>query len=387
MSKNIKGAAFFEAGSWYHRTKKLNADGSTSYSKKGGFSSAAEAEISYAKCEEEYRLAYRNLKASPALDMNLSDYLEYWLDNIFRQRVENSTYSLSRYVLDILIMPEIQYSIKLKNVTSSYLDSLLEKVSVKSASAGNKSREFLNMAFKDAVEHEYIHRNPVIATKPYRRKKPNVVVVDKAGIRALLSQAADSSWYLEILFALFMGLRKGEINGLKFSDYDEVTGIISISRQITTNPLISEDGKSVKAYKVSEKDPKTENSFRTLKVPKVVMVELGKRKEKIEIDKGRLGSQYNNRNYISCRDNGLPHSASAMNTALTKICQRAGLPHLTVHGLRHMYATILLEQGIPLVKVSALLGHSSVHTTFEYYCEVMDEQGRIIGFMNDSFAV
>jgi site-specific recombinase XerD len=50
-----------------------------------------------------------------------------------------------------------------------------------------------------------------------------------------------------------------------------------------------------------------------------------------------------------------------------------------------MYATILTEQGVPLMKVSALLGHSSIHTTFEYYCEVMDEQERIISFMNDSF--
>lgn len=40
---------------------------------------------------------------------------------------------------------------------------------------------------------------------------------------------------------------------------------------------------------------------------------------------------------------------------------------------------------MPLVKVSALLGHSSIHTTFEYYCEVMDENERIINFMNDSF--
>lgn len=58
---------------------------------------------------------------------------------------------------------------------------------------------------------------------------------------------------------------------------------------------------------------------------------------------------------------------------------------MTVHSLRHMYATILTEQGVPLVKVSALLGHSSIHTTFEYYCEVMDEQERIMSFINDSF--
>jgi site-specific recombinase XerD len=50
-----------------------------------------------------------------------------------------------------------------------------------------------------------------------------------------------------------------------------------------------------------------------------------------------------------------------------------------------MYATILLEQGVPLVKISALLGHASVTTTFEYYCDQMDENAKIIGFMNQTF--
>ena len=40
-----------------------------------------------------------------------------------------------------------------------------------------------------------------------------------------------------------------------------------------------------------------------------------------------------------------------------------------------MYATILMEQGVQLPKISALLGHESVNTTFEYYCEIMDEEG------------
>ena len=50
-----------------------------------------------------------------------------------------------------------------------------------------------------------------------------------------------------------------------------------------------------------------------------------------------------------------------------------------------MYATILIEMNVPLVKISALLGHSSVHTTFEYYCEVMDENENILAFMNNAF--
>jgi len=48
-----------------------------------------------------------------------------------------------------------------------------------------------------------------------------------------------------------------------------------------------------------------------------------------------------------------------------------------------MYATILMEQGVQLPKISALLGHESVNTTFEYYCEIMDENEKIADFMNN----
>lgn len=65
--------------------------------------------------------------------------------------------------------------------------------------------------------------------------------------------------------------------------------------------------------------------------------------------------------------------------------KRNGFPHLTVHSLRHMYASILLEQGVPLVKISALLGHSSIHTTFEFYCETMNDEDSIRDFMNMKF--
>ena len=54
MAKN-KSPAFYEAGSWYHRIKVLQEDGTTKYSKKGGFATAKDAEESYKSYEKQYQ--------------------------------------------------------------------------------------------------------------------------------------------------------------------------------------------------------------------------------------------------------------------------------------------------------------------------------------------
>lgn len=380
-----KGVAFFERGSWYHRFKLFQEDGTTRYSKKGGFESAKAAEQSYRKYEAEYKKAYRAYHAASIKDLDLKEYLVFWLDEIYRARVENTTYMLASYVIYDLLFPNMEHGIKLRHMNVEYLDSLLEEASKSCVSAGNKCRELLNVAMKDAVADGFIHRNLVQETKPYRRKKPKIVVLGKEKMKLFLEKASDTNWYLEILLGLFMGLRKGEISGLKFSDIDVENRTLRVERQITADPYVEKGGSKIVKYRLSEKEPKTMNSYRVLRVPEVIMDEILKRKRQNDLKKEKFGKNYIDNDYLSCAENGAPHSASALNNALTKLCSRNGLPHLTVHSLRHMYATILTEQGVPLVKVSALLGHSSVHTTFEYYCEVMDENEKIIGFMNDSF--
>ena len=74
-----------------------------------------------------------------------------------------------------------------------------------------------------------------------------------------------------------------------------------------------------------------------------------------------------------------------MNKELYVLCERNLLPHITVHGLRHMFATILLERGVSIAKISGMLGHSSVHTTFEFYLDIMDADEKIMEFMNKEF--
>lgn len=383
-----KSKSFFENNSWYHRTKELLEDGTIKYSKKGGFATSKEADKSYDQYEAAFKKAYRAYHIAHQIngEMMLKDYLIYWFEDVFSPRVEATTRMVGAYALYNLILPCMEYDIKLKYTNTDYLDDLLKLIAKATKSAGNKGREFLNMAMKEAVIDGYITSNPVTATKPYKRGKPKIIILSKARIKILLKAAKKTNWYLEILLALFCGLRKGELLGLKFSDFDFEQNTVYVNRQLVANPLIKKGSKShVDEYNLIERDPKTENSFRLLRVPEVVMQEVKKRKRLVDSNRAKYGSLYEDNDYVSCQKTGQPHSLSAMNIALGKICRQNALPAISVHGLRHMYATILLELGVPLIKISALLGHNSIHTTFEYYCEEMDENEKIMDFMNNAF--
>lgn len=384
-----KGAVSFNGSSWSHPIKVLQEDGSTKYLKRAGFKTKEEAETSCQNYEEQYAESVKAYQLNHVVDRDIGtiEYLKYWFEDIFSLRVQSSTRMVEAYVLYDLILPVFEQDVKLQLFNSEFVDALLHRVSAICESAGNKSREFLNMAMKEAVVQGYIDKNPITASISYPRKQPSVTILGKERIKEFLSVAQHNYWYLEILLALFCGLRKGEIQGLKFSDFDMEQETVSIERQITSNPIIPKGQSKILKYRIVEKPPKTPNSFRVIHVPKPILEEVRQRKNKQESLKRELGEEYIDNDYVSCQENGIPHSVTAFNTALTKLCKRNGFPHITVHGLRHMYATILLEQKVSIKKISALLGHASVHTTFEYYCDQMDENEKIIGFMNDVFIV
>lgn len=221
-----KSVAFFERGSWYHRTKVLQDDYTVSYGKKGGFSTKEEAEESYKIYEEEFlkQSAIHNVRAEQ--DVFLSDYLIFWFESIFKKKPIENTYMLGiAYMVYDLIVPYLKQNdsnidIKLKLINVTYFDSILGELSKQTKSAGNKCRECLNLAMSDALANRYINYNPMPETKQYKRNKPKVKVIKKEELKQLLHYAQFDNWYLEILLGAFCGLRKGEIIGLKFDDFD-----------------------------------------------------------------------------------------------------------------------------------------------------------------------
>ena len=382
MAKN-KSKAFYYKGSWYHRTKFLRKDFSMGYSKKGGFKTQKEAEESYERMHKEFEENKR--KRNPCTDKNilLADYLNYWFNRVHIPTVDSATRMVEEITLNCYIQPHVD-DIQLRLCNTGYFDRLLKAASLHTKSAGNRCRELLNTAMRNAVQEGYLTENPIEFTKHYPREKHNATILTRDEIRRLLLEMRSTNWFLETLLALFCGLRRGEIFGLKFSDFDTENETVTINRQTSEEYFFDENGKRI-GQRPAEKPPKTENSYRTMRIPKVIFEELEIRRNRIIKDKNTLGSAYHDHGYISCREDGEPHTLPSFYGALKRACIRAGVPRVSVHDLRHIYATILLEQGVSLVKISGLLGHASIHTTFEHYCHVMEDDRRITGYLNKTF--
>lgn len=380
-----KSVAFFERNSWYHRKKTLTECGKVKYGKVGGFKTSEEAEANYYKCLEEFKEQYRTFYGDTLKgDMNFKDYLLYWLENVYSKTHDSVTILGISYAVHYLIIPNIPYDIKLRLVTVNMLDEILLKVKDYSKYSAITARCALSNAFKDACSLNFISKNIADSITKYPREKAKIRVLNKQQLVIFLEAAKKTNWYLEILLGLFCGLRRGEILALKDTDFDFDNETVFIQRQLGVYCKLNHRTVKILDYNIIEKDVKTVNSIRKLKVPHIIIEEVKKRLQIINYQKEHC-SHYNDNHYISCQENGDCHGLASLYTVIVQICKRCSLPKITVHSLRHMFATILLESGVPLEKVSKVLGHASIHTTFEYYCDTFEDKENILAFLNDTF--
>lgn len=384
-----KSVAFFENGSWYHRTKVLQEDYSVKYGKKGGFATKEEAENSYKKYEEEFEMQSSGIIKKFDENLSFKNYLVYWFKNIYSIGIEPTSTMLGAFSIYNVIIPNIENDIKLKYVSADYLNDILKRAKMNSSDACvEKAREMISGMINNAYASKLIINNPMNDVDYYYRNSKKVPILNKSQLKVFLRYTYNGSWFLEILLGLFCGLRKGEIMGTKFKDFDFEEKTITIERQLVMDYLLADletSGFKIENYNTEERDPKSVNSFRRLRVADVIMEEVKKRMSFREYSKNK-NKDFEDEDYISFQPNGKPRGLNSLNNYITKTCKRVGLPHITVHSLRHMFATILAEQGVDLVTISVLLGHDSIYTTFEYYCDIMEDNENINAYMNNEFA-
>ena len=150
-------------------------------------------------------------------------------------------------------------------------------------------------------------------------------------------------------------MRRGELLGLKWDDINFTTGELSIRREYTT---LGSD------YIIST--PKTKSSVRSVHLPQSVLNILGEYRETVS-------SEWV---FPSPLDPTHPRSPTSCRSRLSDMLERAECNHIPFHGLRHIFSTMALENGLDIKTLSAVLGHSSAETTISVYSHVTGEMER-----------
>mgnify|MGYP005772859913 FL=1 len=215
MAKNKK-VAFFERGSWYHRTKFYDENFMVKYGKKGGFKTAEEAEASYYKYLSAFETQKKELQKRRDSSIYLKEYLQVWLNQ--QKNFASSMVQVYQYVLDCIIpmMPDI----KVCAVNENYINTLIRKISEQKSSYGLKLYELFGMAFSSAFSDGILDFDPMKNVQRPRREKHMIFLYSDTEKTTFLQYAKRCDWYLEILLGMFCGLKRGEIYGLKFGDFD-----------------------------------------------------------------------------------------------------------------------------------------------------------------------
>lgn len=388
---NNKGAVFYENGTWNFITKVVNRTNYTiEYEKRTGFSSIQEAEQAQEQEAERYQHQIARVKSLTNMRYTFFEYLDYWYQNIYLPNSDSSIKMCYCWTIYKIIFPNAPRDILIGMVTSDYLNEILESCEDYCKSAGPMINKVFNVALKDAMDDDYLSNNPLTNMKKYYWDIPAMIIYSKEQIRTLLQAASEyHSIYLEVLLALFAGLRKGEIMGLKYSDFNQEQQTVKIERQITRDyELVVKNNKTYKILtsKQSLKPPKSLCSYRTLRIHNIIFQELEVRKKENMRLFEKLGKENQEwKDYICIGAKGNIKGDTTCNAALERICERNSLPKISMHDLRHIFATILIEQGMPLEEISKVMGHKSTATTFEVYCGIIAAKEKITTLIDSSF--
>ena len=206
----------------------------------------------------------------------------------------------------------------------------------------------LHAALKDAVQAHVIPRNPTEGTTaPKPNYKPKRILT-RAELDAFLTVVEqDEVWRDFFQTELMTGLRRGEICGLQWSDFDEEGGTLKVCRTLHSQ----RKGE----YTVGE--TKTNQGMRTIILPHSVTEILRRRK-------ADTISQWIFPDPVKPEDPVNPGSAYLR---MKTLLRRAGLPSIRFHDLRHSCASLLLANDVPLKQIQEWLGHSDIGTTANIY--------------------
>lgn len=359
-------------GKFGYRVVLKYMDGSERTQQKSGFKTEKEANLAREKTIGELHagtyIVYENVK--------VSDFLVFWLEEDIHKRVRSeetySAYSNSVYNHIIPILGKK----KMTAVNRGDIQTLYNNRAEYSESVSRLVKTVINVSMNYAVSKKFISENPAtginlpkkVKTKEYHTRNIDTQkTLTLEQILILLEASRDTPIHMQVLFNVLMGLRRKEINGVKYSDIDYINRTLSLRRQLGKKINTKKEDFPPKTFTKQELELKTPSSYRNLPIPDYVFEAILQQREVYERNRRRRTTIFDDSGYICCSVTGKPRSKDFHWQHYKKLLADNNLPDITWHDLRSTFCTLLLKNNFNPKAVSKLMGHAKELITLDVY--------------------
>lgn len=298
----------------------------------------------------------------------VSQFLAQWLD-VVRSTSKDATYSNYEAYVRLHIVSALG-KVKLSRLTPQQLQALYAKKLREGLSSTSVAHlhAVIHRALRQALRWGLVATSVAEAVDPPRRRRIEYRALTPEEARRFLDKARGDRFEALYVLALTAGLREGELLALRWKDLDLEGKSLQVVQTVRRSRIQKE---------LVFSEPKTDRSRRRVVLTELAISALRRHRVAQMEERLKAGTLWEDNDLVFPNSVGRPVEAGNMlHRSFGPLLDRAGLPRIRFHDLRHSAATLLMSRGIHPKVVSEMLGHSQITITMDLYSHVLPTMQR-----------
>ncbi|WP_442803438.1 tyrosine-type recombinase/integrase [Streptomyces pseudogriseolus] len=301
---------------------------------------------------------------TPTRSAKLSEWLPYWLAHYVQPRRKLSTYDKYETHVRLYLVPLLGTK-RLESLSVADVRRFITRMqTTHTAATAKEAHRVLRTALTAAVREELVTRNVASLVEPPRVKQREIRPWSLEETLTFLEAARKDPLYAAFVLAIAMGLRRGELVGLRWSDVDLDNRVLYIRHQTQR-----------RRGELYDDDPKSRRS-RVVPMPALCLAPLRWHRLRQREAFRRTGVDWSASGYVFATRNGRPVEPRNVYRSFTRVAGDAGLRVVRLHDARHGTATLLTAAGVAPRVIMEILGHSQISITMDVYTHVVQDTQR-----------
>lgn len=358
----MRGSVFQKGKTWYYvfDLPRDPATGKRRQKKKGGFPTEGAA---WDACTEEIVKVNRGLYIEED-KITVGEYLSMYLEHI-HPNYKPTAYDTERTIIEARIVPAIG-QVKMQKLTPLAITQFYTKLRQKYSSEYVKNiHATLRRALRQAYVWDILPANIMEKVRSPKVERKEMLFWTKDQCMHFLRVAKGHRHFIVYALAIYTGMRRGEVLGLRWKDIDfekKTLTVVQTVNHISSGVIIQ--------------TPKTRTSNRQIAIGDTLLKHLEARRAIVNEQKMRNRKTYAKHDLVCCDELGEPMKPKRLTESFALLTKRAELPKIRFHDLRHSHASMLLHMGVNAKAAAERLGHSNVQIFLDRYAHLMENMQR-----------